>query len=229
MSHIAAGNASVNRTVMEQAVVRAFPYLAAGVLASPLLLLVSAQPEPLALFAAQLSALVALGLAVTMRIAPLADREWFTGFERWSVGRRTFLGAVVLVVIPTGVTALVTLASSAALRFPPSLQFLQLLSALDIAWAAAALMLGVRWLWGMRVAIATGVMLGVVCVASVWNYLRVVGFGPDGEWIVDGGRMIQLVLPVDAVAAIVALSALVVGARRRGSQPTEQASAQSYG
>lgn len=220
---------SPDRAPMERAVVSAFPYLAGGLLVSPLLLLVATPAEPLAHFTVQLGALVALGLAVVIALAALGDGEWFTGFEGWSAGRRTFLGAVVLVAIPTGVTALVTLASSAALRFSPSLQFLQLLSALDIAWAAAALMLGVRWLWGTRVAVGAGLGLGVACVASVWNYLRVVGFGPDGEWIVDGERLLQLVLPFDAAAAVVALAALVSGVHRRASQVTEQASVQSYG
>ncbi|NIR60829.1 MAG: hypothetical protein GWO02_15625 [Gammaproteobacteria bacterium] len=122
-----------------------------------------------------------------------------------------------LVVLPTGVVALVTLASSAALRFDPSLQFLQLLSALDIAWAGAALMIGTRWLWGRIAAFFAGGMLGILCVLSVWNYLRVVGFGPDGAWAVRAGEMMTLILPFDTAAAVMAIASLGAGIRRRSA------------
>jgi hypothetical protein len=206
---------SSRRGVIERAVVAAFPYLAGGVAIAPLLLAVPEPADPLVLFSLHLSALVGLGLAVTVRIAPLGDEAWFGGFGEWSPLRRTLLAATVLVVIPTGLVALVALATSAALRFDPSLQFLQLLSALDIAWAGAAIVIAVRWLRGTAAAIAAGVALGVVCVGSVWNYLRVVGFSADGGWLVDGRRMMQLVLPFDMAAAAVAVVLLVAAARRR--------------
>lgn len=173
--------------------------------------------DPLLLFTVHLSLLVGLELVVTLRIAPLGDEEWFAGFVEWSVRRRTFLAAVVLVVIPTGVVALVTLATAAALRFDPSLQFLQLLPALDIVWAGAALVIGVGWLRGRSAALAAGIILAVACVWSVWNYLRVVGFSSDGGWLVDRGEMMRLVLPFDMIAAAVAVTVLVVAVRRRAS------------
>jgi len=216
--------------VIEAALVLAFPLLVAGLVVSPLLLLVPWSAEPLGAFIAQLATLVALGLAVSWRVAPVSDRAWFSGYVGWSLRGRTIFGAVVLIVIPTGLVGLVTLASSAALRFPPSLQYLQLLSALDIAWAAAALMIGVRWLRGDRAALAAGVTLAVACVVSVWNYLRVVGFAPDGGWLVDGTRLMQLVLPFDTVAALVAVIVLLRGLSKRtrgAAQPTEQARPQS--
>ena len=70
-------------------------------------------------------------------------------------------------VLVTGVVALVTLASSAALRFPPSMQFLQLLSAVDIAWAATALVVGADRAWGRTVAIIGGTILGALVGGSL--------------------------------------------------------------
>ncbi len=203
------------RGVIERAIVAAFPFLAGTVALAPALLLVPKRDDPLLVFTVHLTLLVALGLAVTLRIAHLGDEEWFAGFPGWSTQRRSFLGAAVLVVVSTGLVGLVSLATSAALRFDPSLQFLQLLSALDIAWAGAAIVVAVRWLRGRRAAAVAGVALGVVCVWSVWNYLRVVGFTEDGGWLVDAGRMMQLVLPFDMAAAAIAVALLVVAVRRR--------------
>lgn len=193
--------------------VLALPWLAGALALAPLLLFVPSQPDPLGIFTVQLLALVALGVGVTIRIAPLADGGWFRDTQ-WTDALRRFGGVVVLVVIATGVVALVTLATAAALRFDPSLQFLQLLSALDIAWAAAALYLGVRWWRGVRAARLAAVTLAALCLVSVWNYLRVVGFGPDGEWVVDGGQLLRLVLPFDMAAAVMAVGSVVVGLRR---------------
>lgn len=201
------------RRPAERAAFEALPYLLVGLLLSVPLLLVPTQDEPLALFTTQLAMLVALGLLVTWRVAPLADAAWFTETS-WGEDRRRLGGVVVLVIVPTGVVALVALASSAALRFDPSLQFLQLLSALDIAWAAAALYLGVRWWLGPGPARVASVMLGILCVLSVWNYLRVVGFGASGAWIVDGEQMLRLVLPFDTVAALMAIGSVILGLRR---------------
>ncbi len=199
----------------ETAVVDAFPYLVAGLVLSLPLLALPVSDEPLWVFTLHLSALVILGLLVAFRVGPLAGADWFRG-RTWERQRRRLAGIVVLVMIVTGVVALVTMASAAVLRFDPSLQFLQLLSALDIAWVTAALYLGVRWWLGegaSRVAAAT---LGAVCVVSVWNYLRVVGFGPGGEWVVDGDQLLRLVLPFDVAAAVLAVGSVILGLRRTG-------------
>ncbi len=127
--------------------------------------------------------------------------------------------------LTTGVVALVTLASSAALGYDPSLQFLQLLSALDIAWAVAALVLGARLLAGERWASLAGLVLSGVCVWSIWRYLEVVGFSAEGGWIVSGPDLWRYVLPFDIAAAILAAGALIAGLR--ATQPTAQRSAQS--
>lgn len=139
---------------------------------------------------------------------------------------RCFGAAAALVALATGVVALVTLASSAALRYDVSLQFLQLLSALDIAWAAAGLGIGGMWRWGPgRALVAVGALIAV-CVWSIARYLQVVGFGPSGEWVVEGGALMRHVLPYDMAAALAAIVVLVAGARRR-AQATRQPSAQS--
>lgn len=139
------------------------------------------------------------------------------------MARRVAAGASI-VALTTGVVALTTLASSAALRYEPSMQFLQLLSALDIAWATAATFVGVSWLWSRRAGAAAAAAVGALCIWSIWNYLRIVGFAPGGGWIVDGASLFRYVLPYDMAAAVVAVTAVVLGARRRArSEPVAAA------
>ena len=91
----------------------------------------------------------------------------------------------------------------------------QLLSALDVAWSAMALGLGVRVLArSNRAGLAAAIGLDVICVFSIWNYLRVVGFDPDGGWVVDRSQLLTLVIPFDAAAAIMAIGALLLAQRR---------------
>lgn len=158
-----------------------------------------------------LGVLVSIGLVVVWDLGRHLDDGWF----RWlgSTGRKLAAGASV-VALTVGVVALIALATSAALRLDPSLQFLQLLSALDIAWAAGATFIGTRWLLGRRAGWAAGALVAVVCVWSIWNYQRIVGFTPVGGWQVDGGALFRYVLPYDIAAALVAVSALMAGARR---------------
>ena len=94
-----------------------------------------------------LTALVVVGLLVASDLSRFLDDIWFAWLG--AVGRRIASGAAA-VALTVGVVALVTLPSSAALRLTPSLQFLQLLSALDIAWAAGATLIGARWLFKSR-------------------------------------------------------------------------------
>lgn len=199
---------------LDVAVGKAVPYLATGLLLSPLLLLVPANANRFTVSVVHLSALVLLGLALAMAVAPLLERNWFDGLD-WPENRKRLAGGIALVVIVTGVVGLVTLASSAALRLQPSLQFLQLLSALDIAWAAGAVLIGGYRLWSRRTARVAGLTVGVACVLSIWNYLRVVGFTADGGWLLDGGQLMRLVLPFDMLAAAIASGVLFAGARRQ--------------
>jgi len=99
-----------------------------------------------------------------------------------------------------------------------------LLSALDIAWAGAALVIGAYRAWGTRVAATAGAILGVVCIWSIWTYLDAVGFGPAGEWIVDSDALMRYVLPFDVAAAVMGIGVFVFGTRR---QAIEQARPQS--
>ncbi len=212
---------------LERALATSLRWLLSGLVVSPLLLAVPApatDPGRLAVVTVHLGVLVGFGIGLVVRLAPFADGAWFAGAAprpaRWGA-------TAAIVALDTGAVALLELATSAALRYQPSLQFLQLLSALDIAWSGAALYLGLR-MWGRRrTAVAATVALGIVCVWSIWNYLRVVGFAPDGGWLLDGTQLARLVLPYDTMAAIIAVGAVTVGVRRATSQPTAQRRPQS--
>lgn len=208
---------------MERAVLATLPFLAIGLAGSVPLLLVRWSPPPLAIVVFHLAVLVGLGLVAVIRLAPLAGVDWFEG-QSWSPFWRSAASGISVVFLVTGMVGLVTLASSAALRYPPSLQFLQLISALDIAWAGAALVIGTYRAWRVPAAVTAGTLLAIVCVWSIWRYLDVVGFGPAGEWIVDSEALARYVLPFDVAAAVMAIGAFVLGTRR---QAMEQASPQS--
>ena len=159
-------------------------------------------------------------LVLTIRLAPLSDTPWFAGLRyQW------LASAASLVAVAVGFAALLTLATAAAARYDPSLQFLQLLSSLDIAWVVAALYLGSRVLWSKTAALVAGTVILIACVASITLYLNEVGFTSDGGWLVDGQAMMTIVLPADMVAAVISITVLLLASRR--SQPTAQAKPQS--
>lgn len=201
------------RSPLESAVARAVPYLAGGLVATPVLFLVPSGTQVFFVSVAHLSLLVAFGLALTLALAPLITDDWFAD-RLWGASRRRLAGGVALVVIATGVVALVTLASSAALRLEPSLQFLQLLSSLDISWVASAVIVGGHRLWSRPAAGLAGLVIGAACVLSIWNYLRIVGFTDDGGWLLDGTELMRLVIPFDVMAGIIAGAVLFIGTRR---------------
>ena len=209
---------------LERALVRSVAWLAPGLIAALPLLAVPTSDHLLLVTTVHLAGLVALGLGTAWALAPLADDTWFAG-TRLSPESRLLVSAAGAVALATGVVGLATLATSAALRLAPSLQFLQLLSALDIAWAGAAIVIGLRRWRGDAAAAAGGLALAVVCVWSIWRYLDRVGFTAEGGWRVDGGELMTLVIPYDIVAAAVAVAVLVLGTRR--SQRTAQPSPQS--
>jgi hypothetical protein len=213
---------------LEAAVLAAFPYLVGGLLVALPLLLVPGSWDVFATFVIQLAGLVLLGLVVAAQLLSFTTASWYR-FTGWSERAKRLAGDVSLVVVVTGLIGLVTLATSAALRLEPSLQFLQLLSALDIAWAGAAIMIGAYRLWGRGAATVGGGLLGVFCVWSIWNYLRIGGFTAAGGWLVEGDQVMRLVLPFDMMAAAVAIALLVIGSGRAGppSHRTVQASDQS--
>lgn len=166
--------------------------------------------HPLLVSTIHLSVLVLAATVLGHRLADHLERPFF------ETTRRPWLAsAASIVALATGFAALVTLPSSAVLGYPPSLQFLQLLSSLDVAWSAVGLGVGIRFLTGSRsLGITTSLMLDAICVFSIWNYLRVVGFGPSGEWIVDGARLATLVIPFDVAAALMAVGSLLFASRR---------------
>ncbi|MFP3883219.1 MAG: hypothetical protein ACLFRT_10660 [Actinomycetota bacterium] len=201
------------RSGIEGALARALRWTIGGaILSLPLFVIPQATaPDLMTYTLVHLGALVAFGLLVVADLARLIDRSWFTWLG--ATARMIASGAAV-VALTVGVVALVTLPTSAALRFDPSLQFLQLLSALDIAWVASATLVGVRWIAGRRWGHVAGVIIGVICVWSIWTYLDAVGFAPDGGWLVDGNALMTYVLPYDIGAAVIAIVTLILGARR---------------
>ena len=151
-----------------------------------------------------------------MEMASLTDHPWFEGMKRrWLASTASLIAAVV------GFSALLTLATSAAARYDPSLQFLQLLSSMDIAWVVAGIYLGSRKLWGRPIDLILGLIILAACVGSIALYLQTVGFSVDGGCLMDGSAMSRIVLPADTVAALLALVILL------GAQRTEQARPQS--
>jgi hypothetical protein len=150
--------------------------------------------------------------ALTHHLAPVFETGAFDTYGPF--GRRLGTDAA-LVALVTGAVALVTLASSATLGYQPSLQFLMLISALDIAWTTSGFYLGISRLsskpWAGP---AAGVFMGSMCVMALIRYLAVIGFGPDGGWDVQAPEMMRMVIPADTVAALLTIGALVLGARR---------------
>lgn len=202
----------VTSSPIERAVLIAFPWLITGLVASVPLLLVPTPTDRRWDMLLQLSVLVFFSLSLTWRLSSLTQERWFAA-QDWSPARSWLAGVIVLIVVVTGVTGLVTLASTAALGFEPSLQFLQLLSALDIAWVVAGTTLAVLTIWGRTAATVAGIAMSVVCVTSIALYLAEVGLEPDGGWLVDGEQMLRLVIPFDVVAATMTVGLTLLAAR----------------
>lgn len=200
-------------TTLEHSLTDATPYLLLGLVSAIPLLAVPTGWSRFGLLIAHLSCLVALATLLATRLAGFNRSGWFAD-RGWSGPARRLASDIVVIVVVTGVAGLVTLATAAALRFDPSLQFLQLLSSLDIAWVVAAVIIGAGRLWGTRAALVAGTGIGILCVLSIWNYLRVVGLTDAGGWLVDGGELRRLVLPFDTLAAMFAISLVLIGIRR---------------
>jgi hypothetical protein len=98
--------------------------------------------------------------------------------------------------------------------FQPSLQFLQLLSTLDIAWVVGGIILAARALWGRTAALVVSFAMSVICVLSIGLYLAEVGLTVDGDWLVDQEQMLRLVIPFDVAAATMTIGLTILAARR---------------
>jgi hypothetical protein len=211
---------------LEQALIKTVRWLVPALLVSLPLLAVSGTNDPFGLFLVQLSLIVLFGIALAVQLSPQLEAEGWFAASGWPEARRRLAAASTLVALVTGAVALVTLATSAALRLQPSLQFLQLLSAMDIAWTGAAIAIGSYLRWRTRrAAWIGGLMLGVFCVFSIWSYLNAVGFTADGGWKVSGSALVRHVIPFDIAAAVMAVAVLWVGAHT--GLRTEQARLQS--
>ena len=160
-------------------------------------------------------------LLFAAEIEKLLDHPWFPDTKR-----RWLASAASLVALVTGFAALLTLATSAAARYDVSLQFLQLLSSLDIAWVTAALFFGAMGLWRPSLAWAAAVAIVVACIGSIAAYLIEVGFTPEGGWVVSGADLMTIVIPTDTVAAVISITVLLV-ASQRNDQLAAQRSPQS--
>ncbi|REK10999.1 MAG: hypothetical protein DWQ40_12525 [Actinobacteria bacterium] len=146
------------------------------------------------------------------QLAKLLDDTWFVGTKHpWLASSAS------LIALATGFAALLTIATAAAARYDVSMQYLQLLSSLDIAWVVSTLYIGARSLWGQLWGDVAAVALILACVASIAVYLAVVGFGPGGEWVVDGRSMLTIVLPSDVMAAVISVTTLLVASSRQPS------------
>ncbi|CAN5791761.1 hypothetical protein BH23ACT5_BH23ACT5_22410 [soil metagenome] len=216
---------------LEAALGQAVRWLVPPLVVTPLLLLTSVPANPMAWAMTHLGVVVLLGLVLAMSLGKLLDEPWFANLG--PMARLVASATNRAMALTTGVVALVTIASSAALRLEPSLQFLQLLSALDIAWAAGATALGLRMLFGPVTGWSGGLFIVAICLWSVGTYLHAVGFTPAGGWLVDGAAMWTYILPYDMAAAVIAISSLVAGSRRAarrdgvGTQPMAHPSRQS--
>jgi hypothetical protein len=115
----------------------------------------------------------------------------------------------------------VAVATAAALRFAPSLQYLQVLAALHLSMVASAFVLGARRRFGPFAAAAGAAVLVAAGVWTAWRYIGTVGFTPAGGWAVDGARIRSIVLPylLGSAAAAAATFAAGIGGGRRRSGP----------
>lgn len=211
----------------ERALATAVVWTVPAVAVSALALLVPLSSSSASLLAAQLALVAAWNWLLALRLISdtRAHGIWFAGRNgRWAA-LATSVGIVALCAFAA---MLVALASSAALRLDPSAQFLQLISAADIAWVVSGLMVGLSYRHGRPVWAPAGFALAVVCVWASYRYLAVVGLGPNGAWVVSGEDLLRLVIPFDVLAAVMAVAAIAYGVRSVPSadQETAQASDQ---
>lgn len=207
-------------TGLEHALGRSLRWLIGGLLLVPPLLLVPTPNGSTGWILFHLGVVSAIGLALTMALHGYLATPWFGQLDP---KRRHFASAASIVALVTGVVALVMLASAGALRLDPSLQFLQLLSALDIAWVVAATALGARLLRGPLAGWIAGSAILGLCVWSVASYLEAVGYTPSGGWLVDGPAMWRYILPFDIGAAMIAITTLTLGVRKVRSRASDDA------
>ncbi len=176
-----------------------------------------------AAFVVQLGCIALWGVGLSAHLARGIGSPEKLWFSTLSVPTRRLSTAVGLIGLSTFGTMLLTLASSAALRWHPSTQFLQLISAADIAWVVAGTIAGLAMRTNAGVWLPAGFAIAAMCTWSMYRYLSSVGFGSEGEWIVQASELGRLVIPFDIGAAAMALIAVWFGVRapRASVQPAD--------
>lgn len=214
---MATGRNSAERSQLEAAVLDTFPFLVDALGIAALGLLVPSSLSLRGRVMAQLLLVSLFGLYLAYRLLKRLEPVWFED-AAITATQRAFGTSLGLVVLVTGCVGLVTLASSAALRLRPTTQFLQLLSTLDIAWAASTVMIAAYWLWHrVRVAIAAGLLVVVLCSVAYYRYIDTVAFSPSGAWRLRAGELWEYVLAYDMAIAAIALGMLFIAVRRKAA------------
>lgn len=209
----------------EQALRRAVVWILAGAAVGSIVVGLMPAPGPDdGLFAYAMAHLTALvlyaGVHAWSQWDLLHQPGWFASL---TPVRRRLWSLVAVVVLTTAVGGLVALPTVAAARYDVSMQYLQILSAIDIAWVVGGSLLGARRLGGRIAGVGAWAIMTVLCIASIWRYLDVVGFTETGGWLVDGDAMLRIVITADAMGALIAISLMVAGSivdgRRRAAEP----------
>jgi hypothetical protein len=202
---------------VEVTLLRSLPWLAVGFAFALLVRFTRGRLMPalrITIFTVHLSAMLALVLTAALVLVPLTSSEWFQNSGLSEVGRLMASGAFLTLLLTAGIAA-VSIASSAALAYRPSLSYLQLLAAADAGMATAGTTVGMAWAFGPAVAALGGASVAAVCVWSIWRYLDVVGFEANGGWKVDKPALWRYVYPYDIAALIVVVAAIAYGAWSR--------------
>jgi hypothetical protein len=198
---------------------RSLPWLAAGLAAALVVRILRGRlvsAPRITIFTVHLSAMLALVLTAALALVPLTSSKWFQNSGLPEVGRLMASGASLTILLAAGIAA-VSIASSAALGYRPSLSYLQLLASADAGMATAGTSVGLAWAFGPAVATLGGASVAAVCVWSIWRYLDVVGFEANGGWKVDKQALWRYVYPYDVAALMLVASAIVIGALLRST------------
>lgn len=197
----------------EQVLTRSLMWSTAGAACAVPILVLPQPDDPLLTMTVHLSLLVLFGIALVFHLAPLVEEPWFDGLGLGTGGRTalTWMVAGAQAILACG---LATIATAAAFRYAPSVQFLVLLAVLGVVASITIAALGARRRFGPTVAGWTAVAIGAVGVWPIWRYGATVGFTPDGGWLVDGGEVLRVIVPVDLIRWAVALTLFTMGVRR---------------
>jgi hypothetical protein len=203
----------------ERAALRAGIWASAGMAAAvPLLVIPQPGTGPRLPALVHLGLLGAFAIGLAFHLAPVADRPWLTGTTIGEAARWAGAGLVVAAMVAASASG-VAVATGAALRFDPSLQYLQVLATLHLSVTASLVVLGARRRFGGAIAAVGAAAMVAAGLWTEWRYLGAVGFTPAGGWVVDGSEMRVIVLPFLAGSAAAAAAAFAAGAGSRRTAP----------